>query len=237
MICPYYNKPTREGLIAHYRAVADKVDIPIMLYNVPSRTGVKMEPETIAELFKCPNIVSIKEACGSVEQVSQIRSLCDINIMSGDDSLTLPMMAVGAAGVVSVAANVVPEKVAAMCNEFDDRNLEAAQALHYELTPLLKALFIQTNPLPVKAVLAQMGGDAIGAGFNGQMGGTDRIGMTAAARISNRGDVIDVHAKPQVRGIEVFSGHLILLAVRLAPCASLPGAVCEIFSGRIPTPS
>ncbi len=157
MISPYYNKPTREGLIAHYRAVADKVDIPIMLYNVPSRTGVKMEPETIAELFKCPNIVSIKEACGSVEQVSQIRSLCDINIMSGDDSLTLPMMAVGAAGVVSVAANVVPEKVAAMCNEFDDRNLEAAQALHYELTPLLKALFIQTNPLPVKAVLAQMG--------------------------------------------------------------------------------
>ena len=157
MICPYYNKPTREGLIAHYKTIAEKVDIPIMLYNVPSRTGIKMEPDTIAELFQSPNIVSIKEACGSVDQVSQIRSLCDINVMSGDDPLTLPMMAVGASGVVSVAANVVPEKVAAMCDEFDNRNLEAAQALHYELTPLFKALFVQTNPLPVKAVLAQMG--------------------------------------------------------------------------------
>ncbi len=157
MISPYYNKPTREGLIAHYKMIAENVDIPIMLYNVPSRTGVKMEPDTIAELFECPNIVSVKEACGSVDQVSQIRSLCDINVMSGDDPLTLPMMAVGASGVVSVAANVVPEKVAAMCDEFDNRNLEAAQALHYELTPLFKALFVQTNPLPVKAVLAQMG--------------------------------------------------------------------------------
>jgi len=157
MISPYYNKPTREGLIAHYKTIAEKVDIPIMLYNVPSRTGVKIEPDTIAELFECPNIVSVKEACGSVEQVSQIRSLCDINVMSGDDPLTLPMMAVGASGVVSVAANVVPEKVAAMCDEFDNRNLEAAQAIHYELTPLFKALFVQTNPLPVKAVLAQMG--------------------------------------------------------------------------------
>ena len=157
MISPYYNKPTREGLIAHYKTIAEKVDIPIMLYNVPSRTGVKMEPDTIAELFECPNIVSVKEACGSVEQVSLIRSLCAITVMSGDDPLTLPMMAVGASGVVSVAANVVPEKVAAMCDEFDNRNLEAAQAIHYELTPLFKALFVQTNPLPVKAVLAQMG--------------------------------------------------------------------------------
>ena len=157
MISPYYNKPTREGLIAHYKTIAEKVDIPIMLYNVPSRTGVKMAPDTIAGLFECPNIVSVKEACGSVEQVSLIRSLCDINVMSGDDPLTLPMMAVGASGVVSVAANVVPEKVAAMCDEFDNRNLEAAQAIHYELTPLFKALFVQTNPLPVKAVLAQMG--------------------------------------------------------------------------------
>ncbi len=157
MISPYYNKPTREGQIAHYKTIAEKVDIPIMLYNVPSRTGIKMAPDTIAELFQIPNIVSVKEACGSVDQVSQIRSLCGINVLSGDDPLTLPMMAVGASGVVSVAANVAPEKVAAMCNEFDNRNLEAAQAIHYELTPLFKALFVQTNPLPVKAVLAQMG--------------------------------------------------------------------------------
>jgi len=157
LITPYYNKPTREGQIAHYTTIAQQVDIPIMLYNVPGRTGIKMDPDTIAELSQTSNIVSIKEACGSVDQVTQIRSLCDINIMSGDDPLTLPMMAVGASGVVSVAANVVPEKVAAMCNEFDNRNLEAAQAIHYELTPLFKALFIQSNPLPVKAVLAQMG--------------------------------------------------------------------------------
>lgn len=157
LITPYYNKPTAEGQIAHYRCIAEGVDIPIMLYNVPSRTGIKMEPDTIAELFTIPNIVSIKEACGSVDQVTQIRSRCDINIMSGDDPLTLPMMAVGASGVVSVAANVVPGKVAALCDEFDNGNLEGARELHYELAPLLKALFVQTNPLPVKAVLAQMG--------------------------------------------------------------------------------
>jgi len=157
MITPYYNKPTKEGQIAHYRAVAEKVDIPIMLYNVPSRTGTNIEPQTVAEMSKIPNIVSIKEAAGSLDQVSSIRSLCNINILSGDDSLTLPMMAVGASGVVSVAANVVPDKVAALCDEWDAGNVAAAQALHYEMIPLIKALFIQTNPLPVKAVLAHMG--------------------------------------------------------------------------------
>ncbi len=157
MITPYYNKPTKEGQIAHYRAVAEKVDIPIMLYNVPSRTGTNIEPQTVAEMSKIPNIVSIKEAAGSLDQVSSIRSLCNINILSGDDSLTLPMLAVGASGVVSVAANVVPDKVAALCDEWDAGNVAAAQALHYEMIPLIKALFIQTNPLPVKAVLAHMG--------------------------------------------------------------------------------
>jgi 4-hydroxy-tetrahydrodipicolinate synthase len=157
MITPYYNKPTKEGQIAHYRAVAEKVDLPIMLYNVPSRTGTNIEPQTVAEMSRIPNIVSIKEAAGSLDQVSSIRSLCNINILSGDDSLTLPMMAVGASGVVSVAANVVPDKVAALCDEWDAGNVAAAQAIHYELIPLIKALFIQTNPLPVKAVLAHMG--------------------------------------------------------------------------------
>ncbi len=157
LITPYYNKPTREGQIAHYTSIAEQVDIPIMLYNVPGRTGTKMEPETIAVLSRVPNIVSVKEACGSVDQVSAIRSLCPINILSGDDSLTLPMMSVGGAGVVSVSANVAPEKVAAMCEEWENRNIEAAQALHYELMPLFKALFVQTNPMPVKAVLAHMG--------------------------------------------------------------------------------
>ncbi len=157
MITPYYNKPTKEGQIAHYRAVAEKVDIPIMLYNVPSRTGTNIEPQTVAEMSRIPNIVSIKEASGSLDQVSSIRALCNINILSGDDSLTLPMMAVGASGVVSVAANVAPDRVAALCDEWDAGNVAAAQAIHYELMPLFKALFVQTNPLPVKAVLAHMG--------------------------------------------------------------------------------
>jgi len=157
MITPYYNKPTVEGLIAHYTTVADQVEIPIMLYNVPGRTQVKMEPSTIATLNEHDNIVSVKEACGSVDQVSQIRGLCNINILSGDDPLTLPMMSVGAAGVVSVAANVAPAKVAGLCEAFEEGDLVKAQELHYELQPLTKALFAETNPMPVKAVLAEMG--------------------------------------------------------------------------------
>ncbi|MEK7795041.1 MAG: 4-hydroxy-tetrahydrodipicolinate synthase [Candidatus Hydrogenedentota bacterium] len=157
LITPYYNKPTPAGLMAHYRAISDKVDIPIMLYNVPSRTGTKIEPETICKLQQIPNVVSVKEACGSVDQVSQILSLCDINVMSGDDSLTLPMMAVGATGVVSVAANVAPDRVAEMCDKFLAGDLETARAIHYELMPLFKALFVETNPMPVKAILAEMG--------------------------------------------------------------------------------
>ena len=157
MITPYYNKPTPEGIIAHYTHVADKIDLPIMIYNVPGRTQLKMEPETIAQLAKHPNIVSVKEACGSVDQVSQIRSISDINIMSGDDPLTLPMMAVGASGVVSVAANVVPDKVAALCNAFHAGDLKKAQDIHYEILPLIKALFAETNPMPVKKILAEMG--------------------------------------------------------------------------------
>jgi len=156
-ITPYYNKPTPAGQIAHYTAVAKAADIPIMLYNVPSRTGISLLPQTVAELSKIPNIVSIKEAAGSLDQVSQILDLCDINVLSGDDSLTLPMMAVGAAGVVSVAANVAPAKVAGMCAAFRKGDIEEAREIHYELFPLFKALFIETNPMPVKAALARMG--------------------------------------------------------------------------------
>ncbi|HEX71968.1 MAG TPA: 4-hydroxy-tetrahydrodipicolinate synthase [Candidatus Hydrogenedentes bacterium] len=157
LITPYYNKPTAAGQIAHYTEIANAVDIPIMLYNVPSRTGIKMEPQTIAELYKIPNIVAIKEACGSVDQVSQILSLCDINVVSGDDSLTLPMIAVGATGVVSVAANVVPAEVAALCDAANKGDFAAARIIHYALMPLFKALFLETNPIPVKAALAKMG--------------------------------------------------------------------------------
>ena len=157
LIMPYYNKPMPAGQIAHYTAVAENVDIPIMLYNVPSRTGMNMLPETVAELNKLKNIVSIKEAAGSVDQVSQIVSLCDINVMSGDDSLTLPMMSVGAKGVVSVAANVAPKPMADLCAAALAGDFAGARELHFKLFPLFKALFIETNPMPVKAMLAKMG--------------------------------------------------------------------------------
>ena len=157
LITPYYNKPTPAGQIAHFTAIAEAVDIPIVLYNVPSRTGTNMLPQTVAALNKVPSIVAIKEAAGSVDQVSQIIGECDITVLSGDDSLTLPMMAVGATGVVSVAANVAPRKLAALCGEFAKGNVAGARNIHYELLPLFKALFIETNPIPVKAALARMG--------------------------------------------------------------------------------
>ncbi|MBI1320714.1 MAG: 4-hydroxy-tetrahydrodipicolinate synthase [Candidatus Hydrogenedens sp.] len=158
LITPYYNKPTAAGQIAHYTAVANAASgLPIMLYNVPGRTATKLEPETIAELNKVENIVSVKEACGSVDQVSAIISLCDINVMSGDDSLTLPMMAVGAKGVVSVAANVVPAQMAALTAKANAGDFAGAKEIHYAMLPLFKGLFIETNPMPVKACLAKMG--------------------------------------------------------------------------------
>ena len=157
LITPYYNKPGPAGQVAHYRLIAEETGLPIMLYNVPGRTGTKMSPETIAELSKTENIVSVKEACGSVDQVSQILNLCDINVVSGDDSLTVPMMSVGATGVVSVAANVVPQQCADMCESFLNGDLETARNIHYIMLNLFGGLFVETNPVPVKAALAKMG--------------------------------------------------------------------------------
>jgi 4-hydroxy-tetrahydrodipicolinate synthase len=156
IITPYYNKPSPRGQVEHYRAIAEAVDIPIILYNVPSRTGVNMLPETVARLAEIGNIVAIKEASGSVDQVSAILDLCDITVLSGDDPLTLPMMAVGAKGVVSVAANVVPGLVAEMVAEFP-RNSARALELHRQLWPIAKALFLETNPGPVKHAMAELG--------------------------------------------------------------------------------
>ena len=157
LITPYYNKPTPAGQIAHYSTIAQAVDIPVVLYNVPGRTGTNMLPETIAELAKIPNVVAVKEAAGSVDQVSSIRSLSDITVLSGDDSLTLPMMAVGAIGVISVAANVMSAKVAALCAHAAAGDLDQARKVHFELLPLFRAMFFETNPMPVKASLAKMG--------------------------------------------------------------------------------
>ena len=157
MITPYYNKPTAEGQYRHYEKIAKEVDIPIVLYNVPSRTGISMLPSTVARLSRIDNVVAIKEASGSLDQVSQILAACDITVLSGDDTLTLPMMAVGAKGVISVAANIIPSKVAEMIDLFFKGNLDDARRLHFEMLPVFKALFIETNPLPVKAAMGIMG--------------------------------------------------------------------------------
>lgn len=163
LVTPYYNKPTQEGLYRHYAAIAAKADIPIVLYNVPGRTSVSLAPETVARLSKIPTIVAIKEASGSMDQTSHILSLCDITVLSGDDSLTLPLMALGAKGVISVASNIVPEGVAQMVDAFLAGRLREAQMTHYKLFPLCRALFIETNPIPVKRAMALLGlcGDEI----------------------------------------------------------------------------
>lgn len=161
-ITPYYNKPTPEGQYRHYSTIAKKVDIPLMIYNVPSRTGISVKPETVARLSKVDNIVAIKEASGSLDQVSQILSLCDITVLSGDDSLTLPMMAVGAKGVVSVAANLIPKEIHDMTASFLNGDIEKARKLHYKILPLCKAMFIETNPIPVKTsmkILKRLNGE------------------------------------------------------------------------------
>ena len=157
VVTPYYNRPTQEGLYRHYAYLAGKVDIPFVLYNVPGRTGVSIAPVTVARLAKIPNIVAIKEASGNLDQVDQILELCDITVISGEDSLTMPMMAIGAKGVISVTANVVPDLVRQMVHAVLNGKLEDAQELHRKHYPLSKVLFIETNPIPVKTALGLMG--------------------------------------------------------------------------------
>lgn len=157
VITPYYNKPTQLGMIEHFGKLARETDIPLVLYNVPGRTGVKLEPETIAELSTLDNIVAIKEACGSVDQVNRILNLCDITVISGDDSLTLPMMAVGGKGVISVAANIVPGAVSRMVHSALEGKWDEARKDHYYLYSLFSMMFIEANPIPVKTALAMMG--------------------------------------------------------------------------------
>ncbi len=157
VVTPYYNRPTQEGLYRHYEYLAKKVDIPFILYNVPGRTGVSLQPSTVARLSKISNIVAIKEASGSLDQVDQILDACDITVISGDDPLTVPMMSVGARGVISVTANIAPNLVRDMVHSALNGDWDQARQLHRELFPLSKALFIETNPIPVKTALAMMG--------------------------------------------------------------------------------
>ncbi len=157
VISPYYNKPTPRGQYLHYFEIAKSVDIPIMVYNVPSRTGISISPEVIAELFKIDNIEAVKEAAGSSKQVMNIASLCDIKIMSGDDALALPFMSLGATGVVSVAANIIPSEINRLIHSFLDGDIEEAKKMHYSLLELFETMFIETNPQPVKTALSMMG--------------------------------------------------------------------------------
>jgi 4-hydroxy-tetrahydrodipicolinate synthase len=157
VVTPYYNRPTQEGLYRHYEYLARKVDIPIVLYNVPGRTGVSLAPQTAARLSKIPNIVAIKEASGSLDQADQILDLCDLTVISGEDALTMPMMAMGAKGVISVTANVVPKLVRQMVHAMLNGDLEQGRELHKKLYSLSKALFVETNPIPVKTALGMMG--------------------------------------------------------------------------------
>lgn len=157
LIAPYYNRPTQSGLIAHFTKVADSVDIPLVLYNIPTRTGVNIEPETVAKLSEHKNIIAIKEASGNLDQMSRIISLCNIVVLSGDDALTLPIMSIGGKGVISVASNIAPKDVSEMVNSFEKGDIIKARRIHYKLLPLIKILFIETNPAPVKSAMAMMG--------------------------------------------------------------------------------
>ena len=160
LITPYYNKPTDKGMFEHFKAIAEKCDIPIVLYNVPKRTGIDLKPELVAKLSKVKNIVAIKEASGTLSQQSQIIEQTrgsDFVVLSGDDDLTLPTMALGARGVVSVVANVAPKKTVAMVNAALKGDFETARKLHYELLPLVRAMFLETNPIPVKTAHKYLG--------------------------------------------------------------------------------
>jgi 4-hydroxy-tetrahydrodipicolinate synthase len=159
LITPYYNKPTQEGLYRHFKHVAESVELPIVLYNVPGRTSVNMLPATVARLREVKNIVGIKEATGDLKQISEILRLCgrDFDVVSGDDFTTLPMLSIGGVGAISVTANVAPADCAAMFDAFFSGKREEALQLHYKLEPLNGSMFLETNPIPAKTALALMG--------------------------------------------------------------------------------
>ncbi|MGC8560442.1 MAG: 4-hydroxy-tetrahydrodipicolinate synthase [Phycisphaerae bacterium] len=160
LVNPYYNKPTQEGLVRHFTAIARQVDIPIVLYNIPGRTNVTMTVSTMKRLVsECKNIVAVKDAAGNLDLTSEAVG-AGLTVLSGDDSLTLPMMAVGAKGVVSVASNIVPEMVVSMVKLAAAGDFSGARTIHHKLFALCRALFIETNPIPIKAAMQMMGRDS-----------------------------------------------------------------------------
>jgi len=160
LITPYYNKPNDRGMLAHFKKIANEVDIPIILYNVPSRTGINLKPEVVAELAKESNIIGVKEASGDLGQVTRILELTqdeEFVVLSGDDGLTLPIMSLGGAGVISVVANVAPKLMVSMVEAFRKGNMEEARKLHLKLAPLIRAVFLETNPIPIKKAVELIG--------------------------------------------------------------------------------
>ncbi|HPJ30893.1 MAG TPA: 4-hydroxy-tetrahydrodipicolinate synthase, partial [Methanothrix sp.] len=160
LITPYYNKPNDRGMLSHFRVVAESCDLPLILYNVPTRTSINLKPELVAELARIENIVGIKEASGSLSQISSIIEMTrdeDFVVLSGDDGLTLPIMALGGRGVISVVADVAPRKMVEMVDAMLRGDLEAARKMHYKLSPLAGALFLETNPIPVKTASGMIG--------------------------------------------------------------------------------
>jgi len=156
-VCPYYNKPTQEGLRAHFTAIAEACDLPMVLYNIPGRTGVSMTPETVARLAELDQVVAIKEATGSMDQTSEILARCDLTVLSGDDSLTLPLMAIGARGVISVVANLVSRDMKRLTDAMLAGDAETARQAHRRLFPLCRAMFLETNPIPIKTAMKWAG--------------------------------------------------------------------------------
>ncbi|MEK7476443.1 MAG: 4-hydroxy-tetrahydrodipicolinate synthase [Candidatus Coatesbacteria bacterium] len=159
VVAPYYNRPSRKGLLLHYRALLDAVDLPLVLYNIPGRTGVNVEPDTVAALAGHPRFAGVKESAGSCDQVSRLLEACgpEFQVLSGDDSLTLPFMSVGAAGVISVLSNVLPKETSLMVRAMLEGRPAAALEIHRRLFPLMRALFVETNPVPVKTALGLLG--------------------------------------------------------------------------------
>ena len=159
MVCPYYNRPTQEGLYQHYKMIAEEVPIPIIIYNIPGRTGVNLLPETMARLAKIPGIVGTKEASGSLKQMHDVIQLCgpDFVVLSGDDFFTYPLLCLGGHGIISVISNIVPADMAALVDAFTAGDMKKARELHFKMAPLVDSLFIETNPVPVKAALSLMG--------------------------------------------------------------------------------
>lgn len=160
VVAPYYNKPTAEGFFQHYRAITEASSLPVVLYNIPGRTAKNMEPETIARIAELSSVVAIKESTGSMDQASQVKSLTQLTLLSGDDSLTLPMLALGGEGVVSVVGNIVPADVLAMLKAFREGRIAEAQTWHHKLFPLCRDLLgLATNPIPIKAAMQRLGRD------------------------------------------------------------------------------